>query len=82
MTNHAPAAGHGLDTVGGLTLVKFVEDADGSLVDIVYVCAGCSFGTEERAPALRWPAFEWPDYDVHCAECSALVNRAGAGDFE
>lgn len=64
--------------------VRFVEDERGDLVDLDYRCApqviwenGCLEEGEDAG--LAWPAWDWPDYDVHCGKCGRLINK-GRGE--
>lgn len=64
----------------GKAYVYHVEDARGDLVDIEYQCPDCYRDdtlptTDDWAAPLHWPAYDWPDYDVHCTTCGELLNK-------
>lgn len=53
----------------GFAYADFVEAENGDLVDIEYYC-------REHAPNIGawYPAYDWPEYDVHCATCGTPLN--------
>lgn len=57
---------------GITTIAEFVEDSHGDLVDVIYHCDDWAGGEG----AEWWPAYEWPDYDVYCADCHQILNKA------
>jgi hypothetical protein len=57
--------------------VEMIEDDRGDLVDITYYCEWC-----RPLTVLPWPAFDWPDYDVHCCKCNTLVHKGAETDNE
>lgn len=51
-------------------IAHFIEDSHGNLVDIVFHCRYCDYGTADV-----WPCYEFPaDYDCHCDTCGELIN--------
>ena len=59
-------------------IAVFREDTMGDLCDIDYYCGYGDCGAEEIESIVphRWPAYSWPDYDVHCASCGMLINKS------
>ena len=53
----------------------FVEDEQGSLADILYLCNVDGWGSPLVDGALDWPAFEFGDSQACCTVCGLLINR-------
>ena len=68
----APAIVHGNDR---RATAYFIQDSNGDLVDIEFVC---TYHTDPAAGALPWPAFEFSsDYNTCCRECGGTIHTAG-----
>ena len=53
--------------------VKFIEDTQGDVVEILYACSRHCADTNEFPEDSAWPGRIETDYDVYCSVCGNLM---------
>lgn len=50
----------------------FIENANGDLVDIEYLCQPCAY--VEDWSGNDWPCFDFGDAGAYCRKCGAIIE--------